>query len=83
MSFENQYDPNAHTVWMPQLETIPVSLRTEVTRPEKKGSSKQTVQDTAGKMVGRVPANLGKLFKDYGRSIISIKRYITKNTAAL
>ena len=61
---DNCYDPDAHSVFMPDLEKIPTSLHCAVTAPAKKGRPEQTVQQIAGEMVGRIPANLGKMLKE-------------------
>ena len=47
---------------MPALEDIPKCLHDVVTRPAKGGIKRQTVADNAGKMIGRVPANVCKTF---------------------
>ena len=49
---------------MPKLEDIPENLHFEVTREARSGKLAQTVKDIAAKVAGRVPANLGKLFRD-------------------
>ncbi|XP_057309362.1 uncharacterized protein LOC130647505 [Hydractinia symbiolongicarpus] len=70
---ENQYDPNAHCVWMPNQENIPKNLLKEVTRPEKESQKKQTAGKIAGKLVGRVPASLGSIFNCVSDAVLSIK----------
>ena len=60
----NKYDPNAVAIWMPDLEDIDSKLHDCITRNERPGKPCQKVRDVAGCMVGRVPANLGKIFRD-------------------
>ena len=71
----NKFDHNIHSLWMPSMADIPILFRGAVTRPAKNGKPEQTVAEIAGRMVGRVPANLGEVFKDLKDSIISIKWY--------
>ena len=54
----NKYDPHALVVTITQLENIPIELHNAVTREQSRGRHEQNVQDMAGKVVGRVPANL-------------------------
>ena len=73
----NSYDPTAMMVLMPTLEYIPSELHNLVTREENKGEKKQCVSDIAGQQVGRVPANLCKLFRKVigDADVIKIKCY--------
>ena len=59
----NSYDPNAMVVKVPDLKEIPAELHDVVTKEAKGKKEKQTVRDTAGMIVGRVPANLCGLFR--------------------
>lgn len=58
----NSYDPHAMVIKVPDLKNIPVELHDRVTKEAKGKTSKQTVRDTAGMTVGRVPANVCALF---------------------
>lgn len=69
----NAYDPDAMAVWMPELEAVPERLRYTECKPAKNGKPCQKVNEIAGKMVGRVPANLGKVFKSLKLQLNSIK----------
>ena len=60
----NKYDPFAMLIRMPELINIPIKLHNNITREAKSGKIVQTVKSIANKVVGRVPANLGKLFRD-------------------
>ena len=70
---DNKYDPDSHSVFMPDLEQIPTSFHSAITAQAKKGRAEQTVRQIAGKMVGRLPANLGKVLKDMKHSIALIQ----------
>ena len=59
----NEYDPHAMVVKMPELKEIHSSIHEDVTKEAKGKEPQQTVKDIAGKTVGRVPANLCKLFE--------------------
>ena len=48
----------------PQLINIPIKLDSDITREAKSGKIAQTVKSIANRVVGRVTANLGKLFRD-------------------
>ena len=61
---ENSYDPYAMVVQMPEEGSIPKELLEDVTREAKEGMATQTVKSIASKTVGRVPANLGKIFRN-------------------
>ena len=58
--FNNKYDKFAMIVKMPTLENIPSSLQEAVLRPAKCQKGK----DNAGKVVGRVPANVCRIFAE-------------------
>ena len=60
----NSYDPFAMAVKMPMLHDIHPQLHEEVTRAEKGKDKMQCMRDIAEKQVGRVPANLCKLFRN-------------------
>ena len=60
----NKYDPFAMLIRMSELTNIPIKLHNDITREAKRGKTAQTVKSIANKVVGRVPANLGKLFRD-------------------
>ena len=60
----NKYDPFAMLIRMPELINIPIKLHNNITREAKSGKIVQTVKSIANKVVGRVPANLEKLFCD-------------------
>ena len=57
---ESQYE-GALAVIAPVLEDIPAELHNEITREARKGRHAQKVRDIAGKMIGRVPANICKI----------------------
>ena len=59
--FHNKYDPFALIVKMPVLESIPTRLHEVILRPAKGRENCQKVKDNAGKIVGRVPANVCKI----------------------
>ena len=61
---DNTYDKNAMKIVMPELMDIPSELHEAVTRPADKKRAPQKVCDIAGMTVGRVPANLGKVFRE-------------------
>lgn len=63
LDVDNSYDPSAMSVSMPKLDCIPLYLHEVVTREERGRDKEQRVRDTAGRQVGRVPANLCKLFR--------------------
>ena len=70
----NKLDHNAMIVKLPLLEDITPTLHKEITKEERgKEKEHQTVESTAGKVVGRVPANLCKLFKGFCEKKIIIK----------
>ena len=54
------YDPSAMIVKIPNH--VSPSLLNDVTRETRPGRPEQIVKDILGKDVGRIPANLGKLF---------------------
>ena len=58
----NSYDPHAMVIKVPDLKNIPIELHDRVIKEAKCKTSKQTVRDTAGRTVGRVPANVCALF---------------------
>lgn len=59
----NDKDEHAMTVTMPSLDEIPGRHHQEITKVAKRDEPAQRVIDVAGKMIGRVPANLCKLFR--------------------
>ncbi|XP_077869670.1 uncharacterized protein LOC144361685 [Saccoglossus kowalevskii] len=59
----NRYDPSSMLVKMPPLCRIPNELHDEVTREGRGNQPNQTVRSIADKQVGRVPANLCKVFR--------------------
>ena len=59
---DNSYDPNVMIVRMPKLTEISLEMHDQVTIEAKCKVPKQCVKDIASKIVGRVPANVGKLF---------------------
>ena len=56
---ENEFDPYAMVIMTPEIDHIPLEDRNKITREKE---PQQRLKDIAGKVVGRVPANLGKLF---------------------
>ena len=56
---ENEFDPYAMVIKIPEIDHIPLEDRNKITREKE---PQQRLKDIAGKVVGRVPANLGKLF---------------------
>ena len=69
----NSYDENAMIVEIPKKEDLPVSFLEEISRPAKGTKNCVKVKDIAGKLVGRVPANLGRIFRTLDKHIIKIK----------
>ena len=61
---ENSYDHSAMIVVMPELDDIPKFYHDSVTREAKQGEPQQRVKNNAGKTVGRVPANVCKIFNE-------------------
>ena len=60
---ENAHDPHAMVIVMPALEAIDNELHDIIAREAKgKKQPEQKVRDNAGKLMGRVPANIGKMF---------------------
>lgn len=72
----NKYDPSAMAIWMPPLDAIESKLHNVVTRGERPGIPCQRVRDAVGRMVGRVPANLGKIFREIEPYVWGISWYI-------
>ena len=60
----NKYDAFAMIVKMPNLCDINPLLHGEIVSKRKGATSEQTVKDVSEKIFGRVPANMGKLFRD-------------------
>lgn len=58
----NIYDPDAMIMKMPLLENIPVKYHEDITKESTNGDE-QRVKDIAGRSIGRVPANVCKVFK--------------------
>ena len=56
---DNKYDPQAMII---KINKINASLHGDVTKEAKGKQPQQKVKDIAGKTVGRVPANVFKLF---------------------
>ena len=62
---QNPKDENAMLVKMPPLDDIPSRLHQDVTRKKKGAHEKdQTVDEIADEIVGRVPANLCRVFRE-------------------
>ena len=61
----NRWDRHAMTVSYPAFKDIPSSLRHEWARIPDNDKVGQRVDENAGKVVGRVPANLCGLFRKY------------------
>ena len=55
----NKYDADAMVIKMPKLENIPIRYHDEMLP-----SSTERVKDISGKVIGRVPANICKLFRE-------------------
>lgn len=72
---DNSYDPYAMAVNMPLIQEIHPRYHDVVTREEKGKYKKQSVRDIAGKQVGRVPANLCKMFRKvlHEKDVVKIK----------
>ena len=70
---DNSYDPNSMIVEMPPLKDIPFSFLKEITRKAKGKEPAQFVYQTASKVVGRVPANLGKVLRKIEDSVLSLE----------
>ena len=58
----NKYDENAMKVMMPG--NVPEEMLNIVTRKADVHRKEQRIRDTLGKQVGRVPANLCRVFRD-------------------
>ena len=58
----NIYDPHAMIIKMPELKKIPSSFYKAITKSARGKEKAQTVEEIAGETVGRVPANVCKLF---------------------
>ena len=67
---ENEFDPYAMVIKIPEIDHIPLEDRNKITREKE---PQQRLKDIAGKVVGRVPANISKLFSlmDLSAAIIS------------
>ena len=68
----NKKDPHAMVVEMPLLSEIPATHKYAVTREADKKRGVQRVADIAGKIVGRIPANIGKFLQLNNRHIDNI-----------
>ena len=60
----NSYDVNAMVIKMPYLIQIDQQYLDITVRPCKGKEPEQKVKDNAGKVIGRVPANICKIFKE-------------------
>ncbi|XP_070541430.1 uncharacterized protein [Ptychodera flava] len=60
----NEHDIHAVGVWMPHLCDIPQQFHNDITRKERGKQPAQKVLDIAGRQVGRVPANLCRMFRE-------------------
>ena len=60
----NAYDPHAMCVKMPKIQEVHKEFRDCVTREARGEEAALTVRDIAGEMIGRVPANLCKVFRE-------------------
>lgn len=58
--YGNKHDPYACLVWVPELDSIPVTMWSHVT-DIKRG---ETVQTIAGLPIGRVPQGLSSCFRE-------------------
>ena len=67
---ENEFDPYAMVIKTPEIDHIPPEDRNKITREKE---PQQRLKDIAGKVAGRVPANISKLFSlmDLSAAIIS------------
>ena len=67
---ENEFDPYAMVIKTPEIDHIPLEDRNKITREKE---PQQRLKDIAGKVVGRVPANIGQLFSlmDLSAAVIS------------
>ena len=67
---ENEFDPYAMVIKIPEIDHIPLEYRNKITREKE---PQQRLKDIAGKVAGRVPANISKLFSlmDLSAAIIS------------
>ena len=61
---DNSYDVNAMVIKMPDLIQIDKQYLDITVRPCKGKEPEQKVKDNAGKVIGRVPANICKIFKE-------------------
>ena len=59
---KNCHDPYAMIIKMALLSNMPCEFHDKFTREDKGNFPEQRVKDIADKVVGRVPANLYKLF---------------------
>ena len=67
----NPKDETAMQITMPKLDEIPTAFHDVVTRPRPRKKERETdqhVRDIAGRMVGRVPANLCRIFRGFLRN---------------
>ena len=62
LTISNQTVSKAKQIKLPIK--IPIKLHNDITREAKSGKIAQTVKSIANKVLGRAPANLGKLFRD-------------------
>ena len=61
---DKSYDVNAMVIKMPDLIQIDTQYLNITVRPCKGKEPEQKVKDNAGKVIGRVPANICKIFKE-------------------
>lgn len=70
---DNSDDQNSVIVKMSPLKDIPFSFHKEITRKAKGNKPVELVYQTASKIVGRVPANLGKVLRKIENSVLSLE----------
>ena len=70
---DNSYDPSSMIVKIPPLKDIPFSFHKEITRKAKRKEPAQFAYKTTSKVVGRVPANLGKVLRKIEDSVLSLE----------
>ena len=68
----NLYDENTRIVEISKKEDLPLSFMEEISRPAKGTKNFVKVKDITGKLAGRVPANLGRIFQTLDENIVKI-----------
>ena len=61
---DNKSNPFPLLIRMSELINSPIKLHNDITREAKRGKIAETVKSITNKVVGRIPTNLGKFFRD-------------------